>query len=85
MTYESVKRNVLHAILKMKQRLVSERQKMKLLLEKQKAIQQDSTLPPLTATEKSKLEKLGKIDTTLRGSIQRMASIYMTVEFYYTE
>lgn len=75
---ESVKEIVLNSVLKMKQRIKHERNSHKILLNKQSSDVQ------LSNTEKNILLKLSKIENVLHASIQRMADIFIVLQFYYT-
>jgi len=76
----SVEENILRSILKLKQRLVSEKEQYKLLLEKSEA-QADLGMD-LTAVEKAQLAKFTRIENTLLASVHRVAGIFVVLHFY---
>ena len=76
----SVEENLLRSILKMKQRLVAERERHKLLLDKSES-QTDLGIA-LAATEQAQMNKFVRIENTLLANVHRVAGIFVVLHFY---
>ena len=79
----SAEENVLRSILKLKQRLVAEKEKYRFVLEKRSGLEQDPTGIVLSSAEKALLSKFTRTENVLRANIHRMAGIYTVLHFYH--
>ena len=75
--HESVKDSVLMSILKMKKRIIAEKEKDKILLAKA------SEGGTLTSADKQKIANHNRVERVLYASIQKLAGIFVVLQYYY--